>query len=168
MASPLVSDIVIRCHEASLSILGIPDKPGVLAQLLASLSDANVAVSMIVQTSQGDGTTDVTLTVNRAAFHQVRTLLEPVADALGADGVQCNDRLVQVSVVGVEMGHHPQVAGTLFACLGQEGIDMQQIVTSETKISVAIDERDLVRTMRTLHDAFGLAPGGSVFGVSNI
>jgi len=167
MESPLVSGIAFSRQEASLSILGVPDRPSVAAQILAPISDANIDVDMIVQNTLGDGTADFTFTVNRDELRRARALLEQVADELGADCVQSNQTMAKVSIVGLGMWNHPGVARTMFECLGREGINMQLISTSEIKISVAIDEKYLELAVRSLHDAFGLALGPDVAGVSN-
>ncbi|GAA4498872.1 aspartate kinase [Pseudaeromonas paramecii] len=167
MESPLVSGIAFSRQEASLTILGVPDKPSVAAQILGPISDANIDVDMIVQNTLGDGTADFTFTVNREEFRRARTLLEQVADELGADCVQTNETMAKVSIVGLGMWNHPGVARTMFECLGREGINMQLIATSEIKISVAIDEKYLELAVRALHDAFGLAQGADVSGMNN-
>lgn len=156
MEAPLVSGIAFNRNEASLTILGVPDRPTVAAQILNPISDANIDVDMIVQNSLGDGTADFTFTVNRDDFRRARALLENTASELGAACVQGNEAIAKVSIVGVGMWNHPGVARTMFRVLGEQGINMQQISTSEIKISVVIDERWLEQAVRSLHEAFAL------------
>ncbi len=156
MEAPLVSGIAFNRNEASLTILGVPDKPTVAAQILNPISDANIDVDMIVQNTLGDGTADFTFTVNRDDYRRARALLEETASELGASCVQGNGEIAKVSIVGVGMWNHPGVARTMFKVLGEEGINMQLISTSEIKISVVIDEKYLELAVRALHAAFGL------------
>jgi len=139
MEAPLVSGIAFNRNEASLTILGVPDRPTVAAQILNPISDANIDVDMIVQNTMGDGTADFTFTVNRDDYRRARALLEETASELGAACVQGNGEIAKVSIVGVGMWNHPGVARTMFKVLGEEGINMQLISTSEIKISVVID-----------------------------
>ncbi|MGL5293121.1 MAG: ACT domain-containing protein, partial [Aeromonas sp.] len=156
MEAPLVSGIAFNRNEASLTILGVPDQPTVAAQILNPISDDNIDVDMIVQNSLGDGTADFTFTVNRDDYRRARALLEETAYGLGAASVQGNGEIAKVSIVGVGMWNHPGVARTMFKVLGEEGINMQLISTSEIKISVVIDEKYLELAVRALHAAFGL------------
>ncbi|MFM5783228.1 aspartate kinase [Aeromonas caviae] len=156
MEAPLVSGIAFNRNEASLTILGVPDRPTVAAQILNPISDANIDVDMIVQNTMGDGTADFTFTVNRDDYRRARALLEETASELGAACVQGNGEIAKVSIVGVGMWNHPGVARTMFKVLGEEGINMQLISTSEIKISVVIDEKYLELAVRSLHSAFGL------------
>ncbi|KUE78824.1 aspartate kinase [Aeromonas schubertii] len=156
MEAPLVSGIAFNRNEASLTILGVPDKPTVAARILGPISDANIDVDMIVQNSLGDGSADFTFTVNRDDYRRARALLEVTATELGASCVQGNEAIAKVSIVGVGMWNHPGVARTMFRVLGENGINMQLISTSEIKISVVVDEKYLELAVRALHDAFEL------------
>ncbi|MHA6999865.1 aspartate kinase [Aeromonas schubertii] len=156
MEAPLVSGIAFNRNEASLTILGVPDKPTVAARILGPVSDANIDVDMIVQNSLGDGSADFTFTVNRDDYRRARALLEATATELGASCVQGNEAIAKVSIVGVGMWNHPGVARTMFRVLGENGINMQLISTSEIKISVVVDEKYLELAVRALHDAFEL------------
>ncbi|MDO2949117.1 aspartate kinase [Aeromonas simiae] len=156
MEAPLVSGIAFNRNEASLTILGVPDRPTVAAQILGPISDANIDVDMIVQNTLGDGSADFTFTVNRDDFRRARALLESTATELGASCVQGNESIAKVSIVGVGMWNHPGVARTMFRVLGEHGINMQLISTSEIKISVVVDEKYLELAVRSLHDAFAL------------
>jgi aspartate kinase len=156
MESPVISGIAFNRDEASLTILGVPDKPSVAASILAPIGDANIDVDMIIQNSMGDNTADFTFTVHRNDYNRAKQLLEQTAQELGARDVQGKDSLAKISIVGVGMMNHPGVAKTMFETLGDEGINMQLISTSEIKVSVVVDEKYLELAVRALHTAYNL------------
>ncbi len=156
MESPVISGIAFNRDEASLTILGVPDKPSVAASILAPIGDANIDVDMIIQNSMGDNTADFTFTVHRNDYNRAKQLLEQTAQELGARNVQGKDSLAKISIVGVGMMNHPGVAKTMFETLGSEGINMQLISTSEIKVSVVVDEKYLELAVRALHTAYNL------------
>ncbi|WP_298442698.1 aspartate kinase [uncultured Ferrimonas sp.] len=155
--APLVSGIAFNRDEASLTLVGVPDEASVAAQILTPISDAGIEVDMIVHTTTVAGKADFTFTVHRNDFSQAKSLLAPVAQRLGAQHVKSDNSLCKVSVVGVGMKNHSGVASRMFQTLGQEGINVQLISTSEIKISVAIAEKYLELAVRSLHSAFNLA-----------
>jgi aspartate kinase len=158
MEQPLISGIAFNRDEAKLTILGVPDKPGVAYQILGPIADANIEVDMIVQNIAPDGaTTDFTFTVNRNDFKKALAILEQTAKSLGAREVTGDNRIVKISLVGVGMRSHAGIASTMFAALAKEGVNIRMISTSEIKISVVVDEKYLELGVRTLHDAFDLA-----------
>ncbi|MFQ3175770.1 MAG: aspartate kinase [Psychromonas sp.] len=157
MESPVISGIAFNRDEARLTLSGVPDQPTVAAQILSPIGDANIDVDMIVQNTLGNGKTDFTFTVHRDDYEQTKELLEKVCVSLHADNVQGNQEIAKVSVVGVGMWNHPGVAKIMFETLGQEGINMHQIATSEIKISVLVDSKYLELAVRALHKAFKLA-----------
>ncbi|QIZ75574.1 aspartate kinase [Ferrimonas lipolytica] len=154
---PLVSGIAFNRDEASLTLVGVPDEANVAAQILTPISDSGIDVDMIVHTTTVAGCADFTFTVHRNDFSQAKALLSPVAKKLGAQHVKSDNGLCKVSVVGVGMKNHSGVASRMFQTLGQEGISVQLISTSEIKISVAIEEKYLELAVRSLHSAFDLA-----------
>ncbi|WP_026958532.1 aspartate kinase [Aliagarivorans taiwanensis] len=156
MESPVISGIAFNRDEASLTILGVPDKPSVAASILAPIGDANIDVDMIIQNSMGDGTADFTFTVHRNDYKRAKLLLQETAQKLEAREVQGREDLAKISIVGVGMMNHPGVAKTMFETFGDEGINMQLISTSEIKVSVVVDEKYLELGVRALHSAFGL------------
>lgn len=156
MESPVISGIAFMRDTASLTVLGIFDKPAVAASILDPIGDAHIDVDMIVQNSMGDGTADFTFTVNRRDYQKAKSLLEKSAQNMGAGTVHGNDRIAKLSIVGVGMMNHPGVAKKMFDTLGQEGINMELISTSEIKVSVIIDEKYLELGVRALHRAFEL------------
>ncbi|WP_028117051.1 aspartate kinase [Ferrimonas senticii] len=154
---PMVSGIAFNRDEASLTLVGVPDRANVAAQILTPISAAGIEVDMIVHTTTVAGQADFTFTVHRNDCSQALALLQPVAQSLGAQHVKSDAGLCKVSVVGVGMKNHSGVASRMFQTLGQEGINVQLIATSEIKISVAIDEKYLELAVRSLHSAFELA-----------
>jgi len=156
MESPVVSGIAFNRDEARLTLSGVPDQPTVAAQILSPIGAANIDVDMIVQNTLGDGKTDFTFTVPRDDYAQAKKLLNIVCENLKADSVQGNDEIGKVSIVGVGMWNHPGVAQKMFETLGEEGINIHQITTSEIKISVLVDSKYLELAVRALHKAFEL------------
>lgn len=157
MEQPVVSGIAFNRDEAKLSILGIPDTPGVASKILAPIGDANIEVDVIVQNIAADSTNDLTFTVHRNELCKAKTILDQVAGELGARQVVSDDKIAKVSIVGVGMRSHAGVASNMFKTLAADGINIQMITTSEIKISVIIDERYLELAVRGLHSAFGLS-----------
>jgi len=156
MEQPIISGIAFNRDEAKLTILGVPDRPGVAYQLLGPIADANIDVDMIIQNIAHDGTTDFSFTVNRGEYAKATEILKGTAEKLGARGVVGDNKICKVSAVGVGMRSHPGVASKMFNVLGAEGINIQMISTSEIKISVVVEEKYLELAVRVLHKAFGL------------
>jgi aspartate kinase len=157
MEQALISGIAFSRDEAKLTILGVPDKPGVAHSLLGPIADANIEVDMIVQNVAPDGaTTDFTFTVHRNDYTRALEILERIAREMGAREVSGDDRIVKVSLVGVGMRSHAGIASTMFAALAKEGVNIRMISTSEIKISVVVDEKYLELAVRALHAAFQL------------
>ena len=158
MEQALISGIAFNRDEAKLTILGVPDKPGVAYQILGPIADANIEVDMIVQNIAPDGaTTDFTFTVHRNDFKKALAILDGTAKKLGAREVSGDNKIVKISLVGVGMRSHAGIASTMFAALAKEGVNIRMISTSEIKISVVVDEKYLELGVRTLHDAFNLS-----------
>lgn len=156
MESPVISGIAFNRDEARLTLSGVPDQPTVAAQILSPIGAANIDVDMIVQNTLGNGKTDFTFTVHRDDYAEATKLLNIVCSKLKANSVQGNNEIAKVSVVGVGMWNHPGVAQKMFETLGEEGINMHQIATSEIKISVLVDSKYLELAVRALHKAFEL------------
>ncbi|ATE59240.1 aspartate kinase [Thauera sinica] len=156
MEQPVISGIAFNRDEAKLTVLGVPDKPGIAYQILGPVADANIDVDMIIQNVGHDGTTDFSFTVGRADLERAVKVLEGVKTHIGARAVEADKTNCKVSVVGVGMRSHPGVASRMFRTLAEEGINIQMISTSEIKISVVIDEKYLELAVRVLHKAFGL------------
>ncbi len=156
-----ISGIAFNRDEAKLTVLGVPDQPGVAHKILGPIADANIEVDMIVQNIAADETTtDFTFTVHRNDFIKAKEILQGVAKSLKAQDVLNDDSVVKISLVGVGMRSHAGIASEMFEALAKEGINIRMISTSEIKISVVIDEKYLELGVRTLHEAFGLESEG--------
>jgi aspartate kinase len=156
----VISGIAHNQDEAKLSLIGVPDKPGIAFKILKAISGANIEVDMIVQSvSAREGLTNFAFTVHRNDFAKALNILETVCEDLGAIGVQSDDKVVKVSLVGIGMRSHAGIASQMFEVLHNEGINIQMISTSEIKISVVIDEKYLELAVRSLHSAFELDKG---------
>lgn len=152
-----ISGIAFSRDEAKLTVLGVPDQPGVAYQILGPIAEANIEVDMIVQNiAAEEATTDFTFTVHRNDHARALEILNKTADLLGARQVVGDPQIVKISLVGVGMRSHAGIASLMFASLAKEGINIRMISTSEIKISVVVDEKYLELGVRTLHDAFGL------------
>jgi aspartate kinase len=160
MEQAIISGIAFNRDEAKITILGVPDRPGIAYQILGPIGDANVDVDMIVQNVGHDGLTDFSFTVHRNDYQKTLKTLEPVVKHIKAGGVVSGDKIAKVSVVGVGMRSHAGIASTAFRTLAEEGINIEMISTSEIKISVVIDEKYTELAVRVLHKAFGLEQPG--------
>jgi aspartate kinase len=156
MEQPLISGVTINRDEAKLTVLGVPDKPGIAARILGPIAEANIEVDMIVQNIGADGSTDFTFTVHRNDYDRAIEILKQVSGDMAARGVEGDSKIAKVSVVGVGMRSHAGIASKMFQALAKEGINIRMISTSEIKISVVVDERYLELAARTLHSAFDL------------
>lgn len=156
MEQPIISGIAFSRDEAKLTVLGVPDLPGIAYKILGPIADANIDVDMIIQNVGQDGTTDFSFTVNRADYTKALEMLKGVAADMKARGVTGDSKTCKVSAVGVGMRSHPGVASKMFSALAAEGINIKMISTSEIKISVVLEEKYLELAVRVLHKAFGL------------
>jgi aspartate kinase len=157
MEQAVISGIAHNKDEAKLSLIGVPDKPGIAFKILKNISNANIEVDMIVQSvSAREGLTNFAFTVHRDDFVKAQDILQKVCDDLGAVAVQSDAKVVKVSLVGIGMRSHAGIASQMFEVLHNERINIQMIATSEIKISVVIDEKYLELAVRSLHSAFNL------------
>lgn len=156
MEQPVISGIAFARDEAKLTVVGVPDKPGIAYQILGPVADANIDVDMIIQNVGRDGLTDFSFTVARGDLDKTLKVLETVKQHIGARSIEADKAMCKVSVVGVGMRSHPGVASKMFRTLAEEGINIQMISTSEIKISVVVEEKYLELAVRVLHKAFGL------------
>ena len=155
--SAQIAGIAFSRDEAKLTILGVPDQPGVAHRILGPISDANIEVDMIVQNIAPDeATTDFTFTVHRNDYERAMEILRRTAAELSARQVLGDAHIVKISLVGVGMRNHAGIASRMFAALAKEGINIRMISTSEIKISVVVDEKYLELGVRALHEAFEL------------
>jgi aspartate kinase len=156
MEKVLISGIAFNRDEAKLTVLGVPDRPGIAYSILGPVSDANIEVDMIIQNIGHDGTTDFTFTVHRNDYERTLEILKEHATHLGAREVSGDTRIAKLSLVGIGMRSHAGVASKMFQALAREGINIRMISTSEIKISVVVDEKYLELGVRALHEAFEL------------
>ena len=157
MEKAIISGIAHNQDEAKLSLIGVPDKPGIAFQILKPISDANIEVDMIVQSvSAREGLTNFAFTVHRNDYDKALNILEKICKKLNAIGVQSDDKVVKVSLVGIGMRSHAGIAAKMFEVLHNENINIEMISTSEIKISVVINEKYLELAVRSLHSAFEL------------
>lgn len=157
MEMPLISGIAFTRDETKLSVMGVPDVPGMAYRVFGPISDANIEVDVIVQNVGVDQTNDITFTVQRKDTDKASKILEKVAGDIGAREVLVDNRVAKVSLVGVGMRSHAGIASKMFEVLSAENINIQLITTSEIKISVVIEEKYIELAVRALHAAFGLS-----------
>jgi aspartate kinase len=160
MEQAVISGIAFNRDEAKLTVLGVPDHPGIASQILGPIAKENIEVDMIIQNTGHDATTDFTFTVHRSDFQSALQILSRTAETLGAREVTGDDKITKVSVVGVGMRSHAGIANTMFETLANESINISMISTSEIKISVVVDEKYLELAVRSLHKAFDLEKAG--------
>ena len=157
MEKAVVSGIAFNRDEAKISVLGVPDTPGIAYQILGEVADANIDVDVIIQNVSKEGKTDFSFTVNRNDYQRTIELLkEKVLPKLGAQEIVGDTKIAKVSIVGIGMRSHVGVASKMFRSLSEEGINIKMISTSEIKTSVVIDEKYVELAVRALHKAFGL------------
>ncbi len=157
MEQPVISGIAFNRDEAKITVLGVPDKPGIAYQILGPIAEANVDVDMIIQNTGADGTTDFTFTVHKNEMNKALSILrDKVQGHIGAREISGDDKIAKVSIVGVGMRSHVGIASQMFRTLAEEGINIQMISTSEIKIAVVLDEKYLELAVRVLHKAFEL------------
>ena len=160
--TPSMEDVVVRGisldrHQAKLSIAGVRDEPGMAARIFSNIAAAHIIVDMIVQNASIGGTTDVSFTIHEDELENARTILMPVIGQIGAKRLNTAAGMAKLSVVGIGMRSHSGVAARMFDCLGNNGINIQLVSTSEIKIAVIIDEKDAERAAQLIHAEFGLA-----------
>ena len=157
MEQAVVSGIAFNRDEAKVSLLGVPDRPGIAFQILGPVAEANIDVDVIIQNVGHDGRTDFSFTVHRNDYQRTMDLLKTsVAPAIGAEQVTGDAKICKVSIVGIGMRSHVGVASKMFRSLSEEGINIQMITTSEIKTSVVVDEKYMELAVRALHKAFDL------------
>ena len=156
MEQAIISGIASNRDEAKITILGVPDRPGIAYQILGPIGDANIDVDMIVQNVGHDGLTDFSFTVHRNDYQKALEVLQPIRAHINAREILSGNTIAKVSIVGVGMRSHAGIASTAFRALAEEGINIQMISTSEIKVSVVIDEKYTELAVRVLHKIFNL------------
>ena len=156
MEQAIISGIAFSRDEAKITVMGVPDRPGVAYAILGPIADTNVDVDMIIQNASVEGKTDFSFTVHRSDYNQAMEIARKVQAHIGAADIVGDNRVCKVSMVGVGMRSHVGIASQMFRTLAEEGINIQMISTSEIKISVVVDEKYMELAVRVLHRAFGL------------
>ncbi len=163
MEQPVVTGIAYDKNQAKISIIKVPDRPGIAAKIFGSVADANISVDMIVQNTSEDGSsTDLTFTVSKNDFPKAIDIVNKIAENIGAERVVGDENISKISIIGVGMRSHSGVAAKMFETLAKENINIQMISTSEIKVSCVIEEKYTELAVRVLHDAFHLDKNGTV------
>jgi aspartate kinase len=150
----LVSGVTYDKDEAKITLLGVPDRPGLAAQIFGPIAGANIVVDMIIQNASASGTTDLTFTVPKADYKKAIAVVENMADSIQAKGITVDPHIAKVSIIGVGMRTHAGVAARMFQALSGAGVNIEMISTSEIKVSVVIDEKNTERAVKALHKEF--------------
>jgi aspartate kinase len=166
MEDVVIRGVSIERNQAKLTVDDVRDEPGIAGRIFSTISRGNIIVDMIVQSVSEHGTTDLSFTIHESDLDAARKLLAPVVDDVKAAGLIAKSGVAKLSVVGIGMRSHSGVAARLFKCLGQGGINIQLISTSEIKIAVIVNEDDVERAAQLTHEEFGLAslaPAGAIY-----
>jgi aspartate kinase len=157
MEQAIISNVAHNRDEAKITVLGVPDRPGIAFSILGPVADANIDVDMIIQNASSEGLTDFSFTVHRNEYKRAMEILETqVKGSIGAKGIVGDDKIAKVSLVGIGMRTHAGIASKMFGALAHEGINIQMISTSEIKTSVVVDEKYMELAVRVLHKTFEL------------
>jgi aspartate kinase len=156
MEQAVISGIAFNRDEAKITVMGVPDRPGIAYAILGPIADANIDVDMIIQNASVDGITDFSFTVHRNDYARALEIAKTVQQHIKAKGVVGDNKVCKVSMVGVGMRSHVGIASQMFRTLSEEGINIEMISTSEIKISVVVHEKYMELAVRVLHKAFGL------------
>jgi aspartate kinase len=158
LESVVVHGIAYDKSEARVMLVSVEDRPGIVARIFSELADENISVDMIIQNAAVDaeGRTDVTFTVAKTDLARVQSIMQALAESVGARGVRYDDSIAKVSIVGLGMRSHAGVAAKMFRILADESINIQAISTSEIKVSCLVHEKYAELAVRALHDGFGL------------
>jgi len=156
MEQAIISGIAFSRDEAKITVMGVPDRPGIAYAILGPIADANIDVDVIIQNASADGITDFSFTVHRNDYAKSVEIAKKVQAHIGAKDIVGDNKVCKVSIVGVGMRSHVGIASQMFRTLAEEGINIQMISTSEIKISVVVDEKYMELAVRVLHKAFNL------------
>jgi len=156
MEKEVLSGVTYDRDQAKITVVSVPDKPGVAARIFTPLSEHNIVVDMIIQNASRAGYTDMTFTVSRKDLQEARRIVEKVVNEIGAERVEIDDNVAKISIIGVGMVSHSGVAAKMFATLAREGINIMMISTSEIKISCVIEAKYTELAVNVLHQAFCL------------
>ncbi|MFA5891071.1 MAG: aspartate kinase [Actinomycetota bacterium] len=157
MEKAIISGVTHDTSEAKVTVLGVLDRPGIAARLFRAIADDGINVDMIVQNVSTKGRTDISFTVPRTEIERVKATVEPIASELGSEGVEYDTSVAKISLIGAGMKSHPGVAAEMFETLSAAGANIEMISTSTIRVSCVVREADVERSVRALHDAFGLS-----------
>lgn len=157
MEQEVVSGVTYDKNQAKVTLLGVPDRPGIASKIFGTLARENVVVDMIIQNVSQGGMTDISFTVPKGDARRAKETLSKLAEEMGVQDIQLTENIAKVSIVGVGMRSHSGVAAKMFSSLAAEGINIMMISTSEIKISCVIDSKYTELAVRTLHDVFELS-----------
>ena len=161
MEDPIISGVVHDASESKVTILSVPDRPGISAAMFESLAGANINVDMIVQNTSKDGLTDISFTMPKADMGVAEEIVSRVAGEIGAQGVTHDSEIAKVSLVGAGMKTSPGIAAKMFRVLADNGINIHMISTSTIRVSVVVSSADMESAVTSLHSAFGLDSGSA-------
>ncbi len=156
MEKVVVSGVTYDRNQAKVTIVGVPDKPGIAAKIFGTIANANIVVDMIIQNVSQESLTDISFTVPRSDINKTNEIMKSITKEIGAKEYELKEDIAKVSIVGVGMKSHSGVAAKMFTVLAGEGINIMMISTSEIKISCVIDAKYTELAVRTLHKAFEL------------
>ena len=161
MEEPIISGVVHDASESKVTIVAVPDRPGISAEVFENLANANINVDMIVQNTSKDGLTDISFTVPKADMKVAEDIVSSVAGKIGAQGVNHDSNIAKVSLVGAGMKTSPGIAAKMFRVLAENNINIHMISTSTIRVSVVVSASDMELSVRALHTAFGLDSGSA-------
>ena len=161
MEEPIISGVVHDASESKVTIIAVPDRPGISAEVFENLANANINVDMIVQNTSKDGLTDISFTVPKADMKVAEDIVSSVAGKIGAQGVNHDSNIAKVSLVGAGMKTSPGIAAKMFRVLAENNINIHMISTSTIRVSVVVSASDMELSVRALHTAFGLDSGSA-------
>ena len=159
MEEPIISGVVQDATESKVTVIAVPDRPGVSAALFENLANASINVDMIVQNTSKDGLADISFTVPKADMRTAEEIVERVAKEMGAQSVTHDTDIAKVSLVGAGMKTSPGIAARMFRVLADNGVNIHMISTSTIRVSVVISSSEMEKAVRALHTAFGLDSG---------
>jgi aspartate kinase len=157
MEKVVVSGVTYEKNEAKVSVMHVPDRPGIAARIFGDIAKANINVDMIIQNISHDGFTDMTFTVPKGDLENALSIVRPIAEEIGASDITTDDKVAKVSIVGTGMRSHSGIASQMFKALADDGINIMMISTSEIKVSCVIESKYTELAVRVLHNAFDLA-----------
>jgi aspartate kinase len=159
MEKVLVSGVTLNKNEARVTVVGVPDRPGIASKIFTPISDAHIVVDMIIQNSSADGLTDLTFTIPKVDLKKALKLVKKISEDIKAREVLADENIAKVSIVGAGMVSHAGVASKMFNALSKENINILMISTSEIKISCVVEAKYAELAARVLHQAFALERG---------